>query len=152
MTFYAQSFPTSFMRQIGGSNAFLPRTFFAAAFQGELLSSLLEMILSVPYDLIQLNLSTLSSIVELALDMGLSGVSPASTWALDALENWTLRITEDRLEEFFRNSCILEKLASFLDVDQRSVVAKRAQSASGTFKDRQKNRLQIIDQFKAGPR
>lgn len=110
-------------------------------FQGELLSSLLEMILSSPYDFVQLDLPMIRPILCSALDLGLSGVTSASTWALDALEHWCRRIPEPLLEDFFRDSGILPKLAAFLNFDERRAVAKQGRTATSALKQRQKNRF-----------
>ena len=101
------------------------------------------MILSSPYEVIQFDLPLISPIVASALDLGLGGASTtsAATWALDALEDWRRRLPEALLEDLFRDSGILPKLAAFLDFDERSAVAKKGRAgAAAALKQRQKNR------------
>ena len=112
-----------------------------AVFEGELLSSLLQMILSSPFEFVESELLSIRPILCSALDLGLSGVSSASTWALDALEIWFPRLEDALLDDFFRESELLSKLGAFLNFEERKAVAKPGQAVSGALKQRYKNRL-----------
>ena len=76
------------------------------------------MVLSSPYHVIEGNLYAVSPIVVSALDFGLRGHFTSASLALDALDDWLPRITNEReTEQFFRSDDILFKLGSFLSFD-----------------------------------
>ncbi|XP_068093458.1 DNA-dependent protein kinase catalytic subunit isoform X2 [Hyperolius riggenbachi] len=115
-------------------------------FKDELLASCLTLILSLPHDIIMLDMKAYIPSLQSAFKLGLS-CPPLADAALDALENWSSRIPQSDMQPFYKD--ILPSLDGYLTSSSSEDGALSAQEITRLSRATQKGfKKDLIRQIK----